>query len=161
MSHFEVDRGLQSYRIFRTALNVFHIDFITRWNLKITISILIFTFYIVNQISIIIKQLTGLLLLIFTIKSCLTSLLLRTRARPRSHDRLMFCIETWTAKRMLVSSKAIAKKKKKVTKECQYYKYISPSDTTTIYDQLHTLKTFKKQTKLPVTSLQQEAGKTF
>ena len=39
------------------------------------ISIFIFTFYIINQISFIIKHLTGLVFLIFTFKSNLTEVL--------------------------------------------------------------------------------------
>ena len=49
--------------------------FITRWNLKILISILIFTFYIINQISIIILHRIRLVFLIFRIKLCLTEVL--------------------------------------------------------------------------------------
>ena len=49
--------------------------FITRWNLKIVISILIFTFYIINQISIIIKHLTELIFQILTIILYLTEVL--------------------------------------------------------------------------------------
>ena len=51
--------------------------FIARWNLKIVISILIFTFYIINQISIIIKHIThnSTSFSIFTIKSYLTEVL--------------------------------------------------------------------------------------
>ena len=45
---------------------------ITRCNLKIVISIFIFTFYIINQISIFIQHLTGLVFWILVIKSHLT-----------------------------------------------------------------------------------------
>ena len=55
--------------------------FITRWNLKIVISILIFTFYIINQISIIIKHLTGLVFLVLIIKSYLTEVLYSRHSR--------------------------------------------------------------------------------
>ena len=49
--------------------------FITRWNLKKMISILIFTFYIINQICIIILDQIRLVFLIFEIKYCLTEVL--------------------------------------------------------------------------------------
>ena len=45
---------------------------ITRCNLKIVISILIFTFYIINQISIFIQHLTRLVFWILVIESNLT-----------------------------------------------------------------------------------------
>ena len=45
---------------------------ITRCNLKIVVSILIFTFYIINQISLFIQHLTRLVFLILVIKSNLT-----------------------------------------------------------------------------------------
>ena len=43
--------------------------FITQYNLKIVISILIFTFYIINQVSIIDFRITQLVLQIFLIRS--------------------------------------------------------------------------------------------
>ena len=46
--------------------------FITRYNLKIVISILIFTFYIINQVSILNFHITRLVLQIFRIKSDIT-----------------------------------------------------------------------------------------
>ena len=49
--------------------------FITRWNLKTMISILIFTFYIINQICIIILYQIRLVFLLFEIKYCLTEVL--------------------------------------------------------------------------------------
>ena len=49
--------------------------FITRWNLKIMISILIFTYCIINQIYIIILYQIRLVFLIFEIKYCLTEVL--------------------------------------------------------------------------------------
>ena len=51
--------------------------FITRWNLKTMISILIFTFYIINQICFIILYQIRLVFLIFEIKYmyCLTEVL--------------------------------------------------------------------------------------
>ena len=51
------------------------IIFITRWNFKTMISILIFTFYIINQICIIILYQIRLVFLIFEIKYCLTEVL--------------------------------------------------------------------------------------
>ena len=52
--------------------------FITEWDLKLVIIILIFTFYIINQISIFIKHQTRLVFLIFTFKSyLLTEVLLQ------------------------------------------------------------------------------------
>ena len=47
---------------------------ITRCNLKIVISIIIFTFYIINQISIFIQHLTPLVFWILVIKSNLTEI---------------------------------------------------------------------------------------
>ena len=49
--------------------------FITRWNLKTMISILIFTFYIINQICIIVLYQIRLVFLIFEIRYCLTEVL--------------------------------------------------------------------------------------
>ena len=49
--------------------------FITGWNLKTMISILIFTFYIINQICFIILYQIRLVLLIFEIKYCLMEVL--------------------------------------------------------------------------------------
>ena len=49
--------------------------FITRWNLKTMILILIFTFYIINQICFIILYQIRLVFLIFEIKYCLTEVL--------------------------------------------------------------------------------------
>ena len=48
--------------------------FITRWNLKTIISILMFTFYIINQIFIIILYQIRLVFLILEIKYCLTEI---------------------------------------------------------------------------------------
>ena len=53
--------------------------FITRWNLKIVISILIFTFYIINQISVIIYHPAGLVFHIFRVKQYLTEVLEQPR----------------------------------------------------------------------------------
>ena len=49
--------------------------FITRWNLKTMISILIFTLYIINQSCLIILYQIRLVFLIFEIKYCLTVVL--------------------------------------------------------------------------------------
>ena len=50
-------------------------NFITQWNLKTIISILTFTFYIVDQICIIILYQIRLVFLIFEIKYCLMEVL--------------------------------------------------------------------------------------
>ena len=49
--------------------------FVSRWNLKTMISILIFTFYIISQICCIILYQIRLVFLIFEIKCCLTEVL--------------------------------------------------------------------------------------
>ena len=65
--------------------------FITRYNLKIVISVLIFTFYIINQVSIFYFHITLLVLQIFGIKSDITEVLEQPKWQLSALNVIVIC----------------------------------------------------------------------
>ena len=65
--------------------------FITRYNLKIVISIFIFTFYIINQASIFYFHITRFVLQIFRIKSDITEVSEQTKMPAPALNVMAIC----------------------------------------------------------------------